>query len=63
MAQPVPPRPSLLGRVAVIAVILFVAWLVLQVLLGWVFAFARTLLFVALFAVIAWVVLVGRGRD
>jgi hypothetical protein len=63
MAQPVPPRPSLLGRVAVIAVILFVAWLVLQVLLGWVFTFVRTLLFVALFAVIAWVVLVGRGRD
>jgi hypothetical protein len=52
-----------MGRVAVIAVILFVAWLVVQVLLGWVFAFVRTLLFVALFAVIAWVVLVGRGRD
>jgi hypothetical protein len=63
MAQPVPPRPSLLGRVAIVAVVLFVAWLVLQVLLGWVFAFVRTLLFVALFAVIAWVVLVGRGGD
>lgn len=63
MAQPVPPRPSLLWRVALVAVVLFVAWLVLQVLLGWVFAFVRTLLFVALFAVIAWVVLVGRGGD
>jgi hypothetical protein len=61
MAQPAPPRPSILSRLAVAALVLFVVWLLLGVVLGVVFAFVRTILFVGLFAVIAWVVLVGRG--
>jgi hypothetical protein len=41
------------------AVALFVLWIVLRMLLGTVFALIRTALFVGLFAVVAWVVLVG----
>jgi len=36
-----------------------VAWLVLRVVLGFVYSIIRSLLFVALFAVVAWIVLVG----
>ena len=54
------PRESLLGRVVVTLAILFVAWLVLQIVVGWVFSIVRALVILALFAVVAWVVLIGR---
>lgn len=43
-------------------VLVIVAWWVLTALVGFVFSLIRMLLFLALFAVIAWVVLIG-GRD
>ena len=43
-------------------VVVIVLWWVLNALVGVVFSLIRMLLFVALFAVIAWVVLVGT-RD
>jgi uncharacterized membrane protein len=61
---PAPPRESITTRVLVGLVLLVVAWFVIRVVLGTVFALIRAALFVALFAVIAWVVLVGPpGRD
>jgi hypothetical protein len=53
------PSSGLATRVVVGAVALFVLWIVLRMLLGTVFALIRTALFVGLFAVVAWVVLVG----
>jgi hypothetical protein len=53
------PSGGLATRVVVGAVALFVLWLVLRMVLGTVFAFIRTALFIGLFAVVAWVVLVG----
>jgi hypothetical protein len=54
------PRESLLGRVVVALAILFLAWLLLQIVVGWVFSIVRALVILALFAVVAWVVLIGR---
>jgi hypothetical protein len=56
------PESGLAGRVLVGIVVLVVAWWVIKLLLGFVFSLIRIVLFVALFAVIAWVVLVG-ARD
>jgi hypothetical protein len=60
MAQPVAPRSSILARLAVGALLVVVAVMVLQFVLGFVYSIIRALLFVALFAVVAWIVLVGR---
>jgi len=57
---PARPRESLLGRVVVALAILFLAWLMLQIVVGWVFSIVRALVILALFAVVAWVVLIGR---
>lgn len=54
------PRESLLGRFVVGLAILFLAWLLLQIVVGWVFSIVRALVILALFAVVAWVVLIGR---
>ena len=59
MSRPAAPRDSLATRVVVGLVLLVVAWLVLRVVLGFVYSIIRSLLFVALFAVVAWIVLVG----
>jgi hypothetical protein len=53
------PSGGLATRVVVGAVALFIVWIVVRMVLGTVFAFIRTGLFVALFLVVAWVVLVG----
>jgi membrane associated rhomboid family serine protease len=63
MARQLDPRKaqstSLVTRVAIGVAILVVAWLMLQFVIGAVFALIRAALFVALFGMIAWVVLVG----
>ena len=60
MAQPVEPRESsLLTRLAVGALVLVALWLLAGVLVGFVFTILRTLLFLGLFAVVAWIVLIG----
>ncbi|HKH04023.1 MAG TPA: hypothetical protein VKA65_02580 [Acidimicrobiales bacterium] len=61
MARQVEPRKStsLSTRVVIGVVILVTAWLALQFVIGAVFALIRAALFVALFGLIAWVVLVG----
>lgn len=60
MAKPVePPSSGLAWRVLVGVVVLLVVWLVLRTVLGVVYSFVRTVLFVGLLAVVAWVVIVG----
>lgn len=59
MSRPAAPRESLATRVIVGLVILVVAWIVVRILLGFVYSIIRALLFIALFALVAWVVLVG----
>jgi hypothetical protein len=49
----------LLGKIGVVLLVVLVAWLVVQLFLGFVFSLIRTALFLALFAVVAWFVLVG----
>jgi hypothetical protein len=66
MAQPVEPRGGgLTGRIVLGLVVLVIIWFVVQSVLGMVFAVARAALLIALFGVVAWVVLVGPpgGRD
>lgn len=66
MARPVEPRGSgLTGRILLGIVVLVVVWIVVQSVLGMVFAVVRAALLVALFGIVAWVVLVGPpgGRD
>ena len=54
-----------LFRIAFGIVVLAVVWIVLQFVLGMVFAVIRAALLVVLFGIVAWVVLVGPpgGRD
>lgn len=60
MARQVEPRGGgLAGRVLVGIVVLVVLWFVVRLVLGVVYSFVRTALFVALLAVVAWVVIVG----
>jgi hypothetical protein len=61
MARPV-ESTSWTTRLLLGVLLVIVAWWVLSALVGFVFSLIRMLLFLALFAVIAWVVLVG-GRD
>jgi hypothetical protein len=56
---PAPPRSSLGTRVVVGIVALVVLWIVVRVVLGMVYSLIRAALFIALFAIVAWVVLVG----
>ena len=66
MAQPVGPRESsIITRLAVGVLVVVALWLVLGVVLGFVFSIVRTLLFLGLFALVAWIVLVGPpgGRN
>jgi hypothetical protein len=61
MARPAerPEQAGLAFRVVVGLLVLIAAWLVLRFFLGFLFSLIRTLVFLVLFAVIAWVVLVG----
>lgn len=55
---------SLLGGVLVVLAALVLLWLVIGLVLGMVFAVVRGLLVLAIFGVVAWIVLVGPpGRD
>jgi hypothetical protein len=62
MARPVERSSGWTTRLLVGLVLVIVAWWVLNAVVGFVFSLIRMLLFLALFALIAWVVLVG-GRD
>lgn len=62
MARPVERSSGWTTRLLLGVLLVIVAWWVLTSLVGLVFSLIRMLLFLALFAVIAWVVLVG-GRD
>ncbi len=57
--QPAAPRGSLSTRLLVGLVLLIVAWIVIRIALGMVYSIIRSVLFIALFAVVAWIVLVG----
>jgi hypothetical protein len=60
MAQPVGPRESsFLTRLAIGVLILVALWLVVGVVVGFVFSILRSLVFLALFGLVAWIVLVG----
>ncbi|MBN2624588.1 MAG: hypothetical protein JXA83_14515 [Acidimicrobiales bacterium] len=59
MSRPAAPQGSLTTRVVVGIVLLVVAWIVIRALLGMVYSLIRSLLFIALFVVVAWIVLVG----
>jgi hypothetical protein len=59
MERPAPPSSGLGTRVVVGIVALIVIWFVVRLVMGTVFAFIRAAVFVALFAIVAWVVLVG----
>ena len=65
MSSPAPPRMSLTSRIVVGVVVLILAWVVLRLLLGFLYTVIRALLFLVLFAIVAWVVLVGppEGRH
>jgi hypothetical protein len=62
MARPVERSSGWTTRLLVGLVLVIVAWWVLNALVGFVFSLIRMVLFLALFAVIAWVVLIGT-RD
>lgn len=59
MSRPAAPRDSFATRVVVGLVLLVLAWIVLRMVLGFVYSLIRAALFIALFGVVAWVVLVG----
>jgi hypothetical protein len=59
MSRPAPPRSSLSTRVVVGIVAVVAIWIVIRVVLGMVYSLIRAALFVTLFAIVAWVVLVG----
>jgi hypothetical protein len=59
MSRPAAPREGIATRVIVSLVVLVIAWIVVRILLGFVYSIVRSLLFIALFAVVAWIVLVG----
>ena len=66
MAREVEPRGGgLAGRVLLVLAVVVLLWFVVNVVLGMVYAVVRGLLLLALFGVVAWIVLVGPpgGRD
>jgi hypothetical protein len=66
MARPVEPRGGgLTSRILLGLVVLVVIWIVVDSVFGMVVSLVRGALLIALFGIVAWVVLVGRpgGRD
>jgi hypothetical protein len=59
MARQVRRGEGGLGRVAVVVLAVLVVWFLVSAALGFVFSLIRTLLFIALFAIVAWFVLIG----
>jgi len=59
MARPAERSQGFLGKIGVALLVVLAAWLVVQLFLGFVFSLIRVALFVALFAVVAWFVLIG----
>jgi hypothetical protein len=59
MARQARPGEGLLGRVGVVLLGVLIVWLIVSSILGFVFSVIRMLLFVALFAIVAWFVLIG----
>jgi hypothetical protein len=49
----------LLTRVLLGLVVLLVAWFLLQMVLGWIFALLRVALLLGLLGIVAWFVLIG----
>jgi hypothetical protein len=59
MARQVRRSEGWLGRGAVVLLAVLVVWFLVSAVLGFVFSLIRTLLFIALFAIVAWFVLIG----
>jgi hypothetical protein len=59
MARQVRRSEGWLGRVGVVLLGVLIVWLVVSSVLGFVFSLIRMLLLVALFAIVAWFVLIG----
>jgi uncharacterized membrane protein len=59
MARQVRRSEGWLGRVGLVVLAVLVVWLLVSAVLGFVFSLIRTLLFIALFAIVAWFVLIG----
>jgi hypothetical protein len=59
MARQVRRSEGWMGRVALVLLAMLVVWFLASSVLGFVFSLIRMLLFVALFAIVAWFVLIG----
>jgi uncharacterized membrane protein len=59
MARQVRRSEGWMGRMALVLLAVLVVWFLVSAVLGFVFSFIRMLLFVALFAIVAWFVLIG----
>jgi hypothetical protein len=59
MARQVRRSDGWLGRIGLVVLAVLVVWFVVSALVGVVFSLIRTLLFIALFAIVAWFVLIG----
>jgi hypothetical protein len=59
VARPVRRSEGWLGRVGLVLLGVLIVWFVVSSLLGFVFSLIRMLMFVALFAIVAWFVLIG----
>jgi hypothetical protein len=59
VARPVRRSEGWLGRVGLVVLGVLIVWFVVSSLLGFVFSLIRMLMFVALFAIVAWFVLIG----
>ncbi|HET6834193.1 MAG TPA: hypothetical protein VFH30_10005 [Acidimicrobiales bacterium] len=59
MARQVRRSGGWMGRVGLVLLGVLIVWLVVSSVLGFVFSLIRMLLFVALFAIVAWFVLIG----
>jgi hypothetical protein len=59
MARQVRRSEGWMGRVALVLLAVLVVWFLVSSVLGFVFSLIRMLLLVALFAIVAWFVLIG----
>jgi uncharacterized membrane protein len=59
MARQVRRSEGWLGRVGLVLLAVLIVWFLVSSVLGFVFSLIRMLLFVALFAIVAWFVLIG----
>ena len=59
MARQVRRSDGWLGRVGLVLLAVLIVWLLVSSVLGFVYSLIRMLLLVALFAIVAWFVLIG----